>query len=274
MNSIMKRHVLGAVSATVAAALLAGCGGSSEGSGRSGDTVEGQTISVAFDADSPPFAFVEGGEPAGFDVDVMDEVAERAGFTLNKTSLPFDGILPALQARQAQIGAAAISIRADREEVVSFSIPYFQTGIALATTPDNTEVRTAEDLKGRSVAVRTGSSNSLYVEGLPYADEIDIHRYNNTNDQLQAVLSGVDDAAVSDGVIFDYYIATTGQGELEVRPPLLTTDNYGYAVAEDRPELKEAIDEALLAMAEDGTYAEIYSKYFAKEPNNLPGEIK
>lgn len=246
----MMRREFALVMALAGSILVTACGGSSDS--LAGEGLEGKTITVAFDADSPPFAYVEDGKPAGFDVDVMDEVAKRSGFTLQKSSLPFDGILPSLQANQAQIGAAAISITDEREKVLQFSTPYYQTGIALATKPDNTEVKSVEDLKGRSVAVRTGSSNSLYVEALPFADEIEIHRYNNTNDQLQAVQSGVDDAAVSDGVIFDYYIAQTGKGKLEVRPPLLNTDNYGYAVSKDRDDIKQAIDDALLAWRPTG----------------------
>lgn len=268
----MKQLKIAAAMVVTGSILLAACGGSG-GSSDAADGLKGQTIAVAFDADAPPFAFVDNGKPAGFDVDLITEVSKRAGFKLKTSSLPFDGILPALQAKQVQIGAASISITAAREKVVSFSTPYFQTGIALATTPDNTEVKTIEDLKGRSVAVRTGSSNSLYVEALPFAKKIDIHRYNNTNDQVQAVLGGIDDAAVNDGVIFDYYIATKGKGKLEVRPPLLNTDNYGYAVPKNRPDLKKAIDEALIAMAADGTYTKIYQEYFAKDPDKLPGDI-
>jgi ABC-type amino acid transport substrate-binding protein len=263
--------------AAVGAIITAGCGGSADSSSEDasgGGGLKGETIAVAFDVDGPPFAYVEGGsEPVGFDVDIIEEVAQRSGFELKKISLPFDGVLPALQAKQVEIAAAAISITDEREQVVLFSTPYYQTGITLATTPANTEIQTIDDLKGRSVAVRTGSSNSLYVEALAFADDIEIHRYNSTNDQLQAVLSGVDDAAVNDGSILDYYIAQKGKGKLEVRGPLLNTDNYGYAVSKDRKDLKKAIDDALIAMASDGTYAKIYQKYFAKEPAALPGDI-
>lgn len=258
--------------AAVSSVTLAGCGSST--SADSADGLKGQTIAVAFDSDSPPFTSVENGNLSGFDVDVMDEVAKRTGFTLEKKPLPFDGVLPALLAGQAQIGAASMSITDKRKEVVNFSTPYFRTGIVLATRPDS-PVQTVEDLKGRSVAVRTGSNNSQYMEQLPFANEIEIHRYNTTNEQLTAVLSGVDDAVANDGSILDFYISKQGEGKLEVRGPLLTEDNYGYAVPKDRPDVKEAIDASLLAMVEDGTYAKIYQKYFGKEPDAsvLPGNL-
>jgi glutamine transport system substrate-binding protein len=251
---------------------LTGCGSSP--SERSAEGLKGQTIAVAFDSDSPPFTAVENRTLSGFDVDIMDEVAKRSGFTLERKPLPFDGVLPALLAGQAQIGAASISITDKRREVVNFSTPYFRTGIVLATRPDS-PVQGVEDLKGRSVAVKTGSNNSLYMEQLPFAAEIEIHRYNTTNEQLTAVLSGIDDAAANDGSILDFYIAKQGEGKLEVRGPLLTEDNYGYAVPKDRPEVKEAIDTSLLSMVEDGTYSKIYQKYFGKEPeaSSLPGKL-
>lgn len=256
--------------AAASAIALTACGGSTP----SDEGLQGQTVVVAFDSDSPPFTAMENGTLSGFDVDVMDEVAKRSGFTLEKRPLPFDGVLPSLLAGQAQIGAASMSITEQRQKVVDFSTPYFQTGIVLATRPDS-PVQSVEDLRGRSVAVRTGSNNSLYMEQLPFADEIEIHRYNTTNEQLTAVLSGVDDAVANDGSILDFYITKQGAGKLEVRGPLLTTDNYGYAVPKDRTDIKEAIDTALMAMVEDGTYAAIYRKYFGKDPDTaaLPGNL-
>jgi ABC-type amino acid transport substrate-binding protein len=269
----MKRTKMLLALVAASALTLAGCGNSS--SEQSAEGLKGQTIAVAFDSDSPPFTAMENGTLSGFDVDVIDEVAKRSGFTLEKKPLPFDGVLPALLAGQAQIGAASMSITDKRKEAVNFSSPYFRTGIVLATRPDS-PVQGVEDLKGRSVAVRTGSNNSLYMEQLPFASEIEIHRYNTTNEQLTAVLSGVDDAVANDGSILDFYIAKQGEGKLEIRGPLLTQDNYGYAVPKDRPEVKEAIDTSLLAMVGDGTYAKIYQKYFGKEPeaSALPGNLK
>jgi glutamine transport system substrate-binding protein len=263
-----------ALLALVAASALALTGCGSSPSERSAEGLKGQTIAVAFDSDGPPFVISDNGTLSGFDVDIMDEIAKRSGFTLERKPLPFDGVLPALLAGQAQIGAAAISITDKRKEVVDFSTPYFRTGIVLATRPDSL-VQTVEDLKGRSVAVRTGSNNSQYIEQLPFASEIEIHRYNTTNEQLTAVLSGVDDAVANDGSILDFYIAKQGQGKLEVRGPLLTEDDYGYAVPKDRPDVREAIDTSLLAMVADGTYSKIYQKYFGKEPeaSSLPGKL-
>lgn len=263
-----------ALLALVAASALALAGCGSSPSERSAEGLRGQTIAVAYDADSPPFITVEGRTLSGFDVDVIDEVSKRSGFTLEQKPLPFDGVLPAILAGQAQIGAASMSITDKRREVVDFSTPYFRTGIVLATKPDS-PVQSVEDLKGRSVAVKTGSNNSLYMEQLPFASEIQIHRYNTTNEQLTAVLSGIDDAVANDGAILDFFIAKQGAGKLEVRGPLLTKDNYGYAVPKDRPDVKEAVDTSLLAMVEDGTYSKIYQKYFGKEPeaSSLPGNL-
>jgi glutamine transport system substrate-binding protein len=267
MKSLKTVLTLAAVS-TIA---LAGCGSSDTSSK---DGLVGQTIAVAFDSDSPPFIASANGTLSGFDVDVMEEVAKRSGYTVEQKPLPFDGVLPSLLAGQAQVGAASISITDERKKVVDFSTPYFQTGIVLASRPDSA-VQRVEDLKGRSVATRTGSNNTMYMEQLPFASEIQIHQYNTTNEQITAVLSGVDDALANDGSILDYYIAKEGQGKLEVRGPLLTHDNYGYAVRKDRPEIKEAIDKSLLAMVADGTYAAIYRKYFGKDPESaaLPGNL-
>ncbi|MFI9630630.1 substrate-binding periplasmic protein [Streptomyces sp. NPDC052042] len=253
--------------------LLGACSAPSRS--KSPEDLSGTTLKVAFDVDGPPFAYVKGGStPQGFDVDVIEEVARRTGFTVEKTALPFDGILPALQAGQVQIAAAAISITEERAKSVRFSTPYFQTGLTLAVKPSTTGIEKMEDAQGKKLAVRTGASSSLYVESLDYADKITLHRYNSTNDVLQAVISGVDDVLVNDRSILDHYVAQRGKGQITVVGPLLTKDNYGYAVPRNRPDIQEALDSAIRAMAEDGTYTKIYEKYFGKTPDVLPGNIR
>ena len=268
------------ISTTILAAALAvglsACGATATPSPdkNSEEGLSGQEIAVAFDVNGPPFAYVESGDKvAGFDVDLLDEIAKRNNFTLKKSAMPFDGILAALQANQSTVGSGGMTITDERKKVVLFSTPYFQTGMALATKPDASLIETVEDLKGKSVAVRTGSTHALYLESLPFADEIKIHTYDSTNDQFQAVISGIDDAGMNDKAFIDFYIAQRGGNQLEVVGELLTKDNYGFPILMDRSDVKTTIDETLIEMANDGTYARMYEKYFGVEPDLLPGDI-
>lgn len=247
-------------------------GGSSTAASQDG--LGGRTVKVAFDVDDPPFSYDDDGQPTGFDVDVINAIAEDQNFKIDGKSMTFDAIIPALQAGQVDVAEAAITIKPEREKIIDFSIPYFQTGLSLVTTPENKAIAKAEDLKGRSLAVRNGSSTAMWAEALPFHDQVDIKRFVNNNDQLQAVMSGVTDAGVNDRAILQYFISQRGEGKLVLSSGLLSTENYGIAVAKGNEDILKAINEGLANITADGTYTQIYEKWLGEKPLALPGEIK
>ena len=203
----------------------------------------------------------------------MNAIAEEANFEIEYRPMDFNGIIPALQANQVDMSIAAMTIKPEREEVIDFSIPYFRTGLVLAVKPDNNTIVNPEDLKGHTIAVKIGTSGEAYIRELPYADEIKIDTYDSNNDAYMAVINGNADATINDDSTLKYYIASQ-PGNLKIVGELLTGDDYGIAVPSGQTETLKAVNDALLKLAKDGTYDEIYEKWFGVKPDLRPGEFK
>ncbi len=91
-----------------------------------------KTVTVLY-ADFKPMGFIQDGKPAGFDIDLWEAVADDAKILFKYKQVPFNQIIPALQNKQVDIGLAGISMTAEREEMVDFSHPYFESGLRLLT---------------------------------------------------------------------------------------------------------------------------------------------
>ncbi len=271
----MKKSLVILVPLVIIAALLLGaCGGAAptEEAEPAAGGLEGKTLVVAHDVNFPPFEFLQDDKYAGFDLDLLEKVAQVANFKIDARPMDFNGIIPALQANQVDLAIAAMTIKPEREEVIDFSIPYFRTGLVLAVKPDNNEIVNPEDLIGKSIAVKIGTSGEAYIRALPYADQIDISTYEGNTETYLAVINGNADATINDDSTLRYYIASEGADKLKVVGKLLTGDDYGIAVPEGNPEVLSAINDALLTLAQNGTYDQIYEKWFGVKPDLRPGD--
>ncbi|WP_423782418.1 transporter substrate-binding domain-containing protein, partial [Fischerella thermalis] len=114
------------------------------------DSVSGavKTLKVATEPAFPPFEFIgEGGQPQGFSYDLMRAIAKAANFNVNFQSIPFDGIIPALQAKTVDAAISSITITEERAKAVSFSRPYFKAGLAIAIRADNQDITNFASLR-------------------------------------------------------------------------------------------------------------------------------
>jgi glutamine transport system substrate-binding protein len=273
----MKRYFYLTLLLVLIAALgLAACSQATQApeAGVSGEGLGGETLVVAHDVNFPPFEFLQNDVYTGFDLDLMNAIAEVANFTPDYRAMDFNGIIPALQANQVDMSIAAMTIKPEREEVIDFSIPYFRTGLVLAVKPENSDIVNPEDLKGKNVAVKIGTSGEAYIRELPYANEINIETFDSNNDTYLAVINGNVDATINDDSTLRYYISTEGEGKLKIVGELLTGDDYGIAVPSGNSDTLDAVNAALLSLAEDGTYDQIYEKWFGSAPTVRPGEFE
>ncbi|MHC5833032.1 MAG: transporter substrate-binding domain-containing protein, partial [Nostoc sp.] len=89
----------------------------------------------------PPFEFQSAsGELQGFDIDLMNAIAQSAGLKVKYQNMPFAGMIPALQAQTVDAAVAAMTITAERAKTISFSRPYFKSGLAIVTRTDNQNI--------------------------------------------------------------------------------------------------------------------------------------
>lgn len=269
MTHSKRKHLTMATAGIAALALVLSACGSGGDADASGD-LEGNLADayvVASDTSFVPFAFDEGGEYVGFDMDIINTLAERVGFEIQLETTNFDGIIPGLQTGSFDIAIAGIGITEERAQVIDYTDPYYMSGLRIAVPTDDEEIENVEDLEGKAIATRLGSTSAAYIEeNIPGATA-------NTYEQLdQAYLSvegGGSDAILYDAPNVEYYVQTAGEDSLKVTGDLFEAENYGIAVSKGNEDLVAALDEALAEVIEDGTYAEIHSEWFGSEPEWL-----
>ncbi|MGO1200134.1 MAG: transporter substrate-binding domain-containing protein [Brachybacterium sp.] len=265
MNLIKRFKTLAAVSTTLLlAGTLAACGGSAESGG--GNGLQDSYV-VATDTSFVPFEFKEDGEYVGFDIDIVNEIADRSGFEIELETTNFDGIIPGLQTGTFDIAIAGITITEDRAEVVDFTSPYYKSGLRIGVPVDDTAITGVDDLEGLTIATRLGSTSADYIEN--NIEGATPNTYEQLDQAYLSVEGGGSDAVLYDAPNVEYYIQTTGGDSLKIVGELLEAQDYGLAVSQGNEELLAAMNEALAGMIEDGTYAEIYEKWFGSEPEWL-----
>jgi arginine/lysine/histidine/glutamine transport system substrate-binding/permease protein len=110
----------------------------------------------------PPFEMKDdaSGDLIGFDIDLMNALGEAAGREVEFVSLPFDGLIPALQSNTIDAAISGMTITAERAQTIDFSRPYFEAGLAIAVREGDDEIESFEDLEGKRIAVQIGTTGA------------------------------------------------------------------------------------------------------------------
>ena len=217
-----------------------------------------------------PFQYNEGGEIVGFDVDLMDLVAEDLGLEQTIVNTPFETIETgqAMATGKCDIAAAGMTITEERDEVIDFSDPYFNATQALLTK-EGAGYDSLESLEGRTLGVQIGTTGQEYAEdNAPEGVELKV--FEDLALLLEAVKSGSVDAAINDNTVLVGYAEENPDTEMTVE--FDTGEQYGFGVAEgENAELLDAVNQTLAESHEDGTYEELFKKYFPTldVPTNL-----
>lgn len=235
------------VGIVVVGLLLAGCGG--------GDT---GAIRVATDATWPPFEYVdtETREIVGFDIDLFDAIAERAGLEVEYVNVEWDALLAGMAQGTYDAAISSITIREDRKEQMNFSIPYYVAGQIIVTLTSSTDITGPETLSGKSVGVQSGTTGDYEAQSI---NGTTVVGYDEIGLAFVALLAGQIDAVICDtpvayGYVDKYDILMT-VGEV------LTTEEYGIAVPKGKEDLLEQINDALQELLDEGIIEQLAQEW-------------
>jgi polar amino acid transport system substrate-binding protein len=261
-----------AVAAAVAGVLaLTACGQSGAGSTSSGSDADdnpyglitpGQ-IRVASLGDSKPYTFTDAsGEFTGFDVELFTDVAERIGIDdVVFTGQDFSGLLSAVANGQFDVGVAAIGITEEREKTVDFSDGYLAGYLTVMASPDS-GISDEDSLAGKRLGVVQGTLQEAYA--VKNFTDTELVRFPDNNAAISAVNSGSVDAHFLDYEAAKEYAEQYG---LENAIDIPSFDApAGFAIAKGKDDFKKALNEALHEAMEDGTWKELYEKWFPGSP--------
>jgi polar amino acid transport system substrate-binding protein len=212
-----------------------------------------------------PFQYKEGGEIVGFDVDLMDLVADELSLEQEIVNTPFETIETgqAMNTGKCDIAAAGMTITDARAEAMDFSDPYFDATQALLVK-QGSDVESLDDLVGKTLGVQIGTTGEVYAEeNAP--DGVELKVFEDLALLTTAVKSGSIDAGINDNsVLYDY---VDKNPDTEVATEFDTGEQYGFGVALDKnDELLETVNDVLATAKEDGTYDELFENYFGTTP--------
>jgi polar amino acid transport system substrate-binding protein len=278
MTSITTRRFLKTAGVLFAGLLLASCGKKEPApaettsmtppaSSTAPAPTPAKVYAVGTDAAYAPFESQnEKGEIVGLTVDVLTAVAAKAGIAVKFVNTPWEGIFNSLQQGDRDLLASSITITSERKQTMDFTSPYFDA-YQLIAVKDNSKVAKFDDLKKLKVGVQTGTTGDEVVTKLMGKNSPNVKRFESTPLALKELeASGVDAVVADNGVIINYVTNNAGAKFKTVSDKAFQPEQYGFAVKKGNTELLEKLNKGLAEVKADGSYDQIYAKYFGAAP--------
>lgn len=219
------------------------------------------TIDIVFDSTYAPFEFKDSDQVyKGLDVDIINEVAKRSNWTVNQSFPGFDAAVNAVQSGQADALMAGTTITEARKKVFTFSDPYFDTKIVIATTKKNT-VSDYSQLKGKTVGVKNGTAAQSFLD--EHKDEYgyNIKTFDTGDTMYNSLSTGAVDAVMDDEAVIQYAIQQGQDLAINIEGEAIGSFGFSVKKGSQYEYLIDDFNTALAEMKEDGTYDRIVQKW-------------
>lgn len=261
-----KLKVLSMVMVLAVMFILAACG-TNEKSGSSSEEEEKKTLRVVTDAAYAPFEYLDKGEVDGFSVDFINAVAEEAGYKIDIANTGWDPLFIELEKKIADLGISSITITDERLETYDFSVPYFLSTNKILI-PKDSDIKSAEDLKDKTVAVQSATTGQEAAEDLLGKNSSQIKKFENNNLAILELKSGGADAVIADNTVIEEYVKNNPNDNFIVIEDTgaFEQEFYGLMFPKES-KLKAEFDKAINEVLDNGTYADIYEEWFKAEPD-------
>ncbi len=213
----------------------------------------------ADDAGGAPFVFPDVKNPEkiiGFEVEIMEAVAQKLSVQSKLVKLPWDQLVPALLRNDFDIAFNGLEITKDRQESVDFTIPYYYFSEQISTRKENSDLNTLEALHGKKAGTL---SASLAQNILEEERKITVVPYPSPVEAYKDLEIGRIDAVLMDVPIAAFYV-TPNPALQNVGEPI-SEGIYAGGIRKDSPILREKMNEALHSLIESGELEAIYKKW-------------
>lgn len=225
---------------------------------------EKRTLTVGTNAEYAPFDYLdENGNITGFDIDLIEAIAKSQDIEIVWRDLPFDSLIGSMEAGDLDVIAAAIGPTSERKKSVDFSDVYY-TGSQSIICKKGNDIKTFKDLAGLKVAVLEGSTADLIASGenqdYGIVEDAQVVRFKNASSAVMELLNGGVDATLIDSIMAENFCRQT-EGLMQTVVKGTENDSV-FCVQKGNSEMLKIINAGLAEIRENGTYDEIYEKYF------------
>ncbi|MDX1836304.1 arginine ABC transporter substrate-binding protein [Legionella taurinensis] len=224
--------------------------------------VYAQTIRVGTGLYAPPFEMQADRQKNmyGFDIELMQEICQRAGWRCQFKGMLFEQLFTELKDNTIDLAISAISITSERQKNFLFSLPYMASG-AQFLTKSQSPINTILDIRNQRVGIERGTVFKQMLQA-QYQDAIDISEYATQQDVLNALSNEEIDAALIDTGAAQYWVVNNSGSFKAIGESLPVGIGYGIMANQSRQDLIATVNRQLLAMENDGAYLKLYSRYF------------
>ena len=279
----MKKKLIAMLSImTISASALIGCGSASTNSDSTTASDDNQTttvteadhlarikeagkITIATEGVWAPFTYhdPDSDELVGFDVEVAAAIAEKLGVEPEFKEVAFDGGLTGVSTGSFDMMANGVDVTEERSNTYDFTDAYAYDHAVVVTLASNNSIKSFDDLDGKTTANSAGST----YEAMGIEHGATVSNVDTLGETMTLVLNGTVDATVNANTSVSDYIKTTGTKDLKVAAVDEETTNYAIPLAKgsDNDTLREAINQAIKELREDGTLSKISEKYFGTD---------
>lgn len=245
--------------------MTAGCG-TNEAKAVKGEANADKKIVAVTHAQFPPFEYMSAqGKPEGFDIDIISAIGKELGWKVEVQDTGFDGALEQVKNGKAQVAIAAITITDKRKQSYSFSNPYFEAK-QLIMVPENSPVKTLQDVKGKKVAVQSSTTGAILAEEILGKGSKDVYQFEDLPSAMDELYNKRVDVVIGDNAPMLAQMAKASKpGFKTIDDPNVPKESYGILMNQKDKEMTKQVNDALKKLQENGTYDEIYKKYFAQK---------
>jgi L-cystine transport system substrate-binding protein len=248
----MRRTFLTLVTALLAAATLAGCGGGGAAS---------DTLRVGTEGTYSPFSFQgPDGKLTGYDIEVVTAVANKLGKKVEFTQTPFDSIFAGLEAKRFDIIANQVTITDERKAKYDLSEPYTVSEGVIVTRADDTSITSLADLKGKT----TAQSSTSNWAGVARDAGANVEAVEGFVQAIQLLKDRRVDATVNDTLAVGDYQRAKNDSSIKIAGKTGDTSDQAFAMLKGSG-LVADVNRALDELRADGTLKTISEKYFGSD---------
>lgn len=252
----MKKLLAFAITVVLIATCLVGCGGSDSKSDNKLETVTEGKLTMATNAEFPPYEFYEGEKVVGIDAEVAEKIAEKLGLELEISDVSFDSIIPGVQSGKYDMGMAGMTVTDERKRSVNFSDSY-ATGIQSVIVKEDSPIKSIDDLDGKKIGVQTATTGDIYASD-DYGED-NVKRFENGAAAVAALTANKVDCVIIDNEPAKAYVeANKG---LKILDTEYAVEDYAICFSKDSEELQKKVNDALNELKKDGSIQKIVDKY-------------
>lgn len=252
----MKKLLAFAITVVLIATCLVGCGGSDSKDDNKLETVTEGKLTMATNAEFPPYEFYEGEKVVGIDAEVAEKIAEKLGLELEIADVSFDSIIPGVQSGKYDMGMAGMTVTDERKRSVNFSDSY-ATGIQSVIVKEDSTIKSIDDLDGKKIGVQTATTGDIYASD-DYGED-NVKRFENGAAAVAALTANKVDCVIIDHEPAKAYVeANKG---LKILDTEYAVEDYAICFSKDSEELQKKVNDALNELKKDGSIQKIVDKY-------------